>query len=75
MAISKFNVFGKKFVLLEAHLNALFIGIIGWIFGWYSLVLSTASVGKGHDKKWFITPTKLQNLGVLFAVLLGVRIN
>ena len=72
MAISTFRIFGKRFTLLEAHLNALFMGIIGWMFGWYSLVLTTATVGNGHDNLWFITPTKLQNLGVVFAILLGV---
>lgn len=73
--IGGFKIFGKDFVILKAHIMALVFGIVGWIFGWYGLVLITASIKNGDNvvgNGWFLKPTKIQNLGIVFAILMGV---
>ena len=77
--LTTFKIFGNTFKLMKAHITGLILGIVGWVFGWYSLVLITVSPDSNGASKedtklngWFVNPTKLQNLGIVFAVLMGI---
>lgn len=75
--IATFRIYDQTFTVLRAHISGLFFGIIGWIIGWYGLVLITATVKNGENyvdgsKGWLIKPKDIQNLGILFAVLMGI---
>ena len=62
------------------HWASLLFGIVGWLFGWYSLVLVTArtrsetvnGVVKPREDKFPKKPTKLQYYGLIFALGLAV---
>ena len=62
------------------HWASLVIGIVGWILGWYSLVLVTArtkaevisGVTKPAEDKFPKKPTNLQYYGLIFAIGLAV---
>ena len=58
--------------LNENHWAALAIGIIGWIFGWYSLVLITADNKIPEERKFPLAPTKNQWYGIGFATLIAI---
>lgn len=59
--------------LINSHYLSLIIGILGWILGWYGLVLTTVDVNDtSRDKLGFVKPTKTQWYGIIFAIILGV---
>lgn len=58
--------------LNQNHWAGLFFGIIGWIFGWYSLVLVTASINKPDEQKFPLKPTTTQYYGIGFAVVIAI---
>jgi hypothetical protein len=75
--LTTFHVYDNKFSILKAHITGLIFGIIGWIVGWYGLVLITATVSNGDSyvkgsNGWLIKPKDIQNLGILFAILMGI---
>ena len=51
------------------HWYGLFVGIVGWLFGWYSVVLIAA---KYENNIFPVKPTKFQWYGCFFAVLIGI---
>jgi len=51
------------------HWYGLFFGILGWLFGWYSLVLI---VTKFENDKFPVSPTKYQWYGAVFAIIIGI---
>ena len=55
--------------LNKNHWYALFFGITGWLFGWYSLILIGV---KYENNKFPVSPTKYQWYGALFAILIGI---
>ena len=44
--------------LNQNHWAALVFGIFGWVLGWYSLVLVTASISNPNEQKFPLKPTK-----------------
>jgi len=52
------------------HWAGLAYGILGWILGWYSLVLTAADY---QDEKTFpLSPTSTQYVGIAFAVTIAI---
>lgn len=70
--MTTFTLSGRTIRIIKPHWNGLVMGIIGWVLGWYSLVLITADVNNGQGDKFFIKPTTIQNWGILAAVLMGI---
>ena len=63
---------GFSLTLNQNHWAALVFGIIGWVFGWYSLVLTTASINKPEEQNFPLKPTATQYLGIAFAVAIAI---
>ena len=55
--------------LNQNHWYGLVFSIIGWVIGWYSIVLIGAEY---KNKKFPITPTKNQWIGGAFAVGIAI---
>ena len=59
--------------LINSHYLSLVVGTLGWILGWYGLILTTVDVNDTtRDSIGFIKPTKTQWYGIIFAIILGV---
>jgi len=59
--------------LINSHYLSLVVGTLGWILGWYGLILTTVDVNDTtRDSIGFVKPTKTQWYGIIFAIILGV---
>ena len=58
--------------LNENHWAALAFTILAWVFGWYSLVLITAKLGR--EDKFPVTVTENQYYGLAFSIGIGVLV-
>jgi amino acid permease len=58
--------------LNQNHWAALVFGIFGWVLGWYSLVLVTASISNPNEQKFPLKPTTTQFYGIGFAVVIAI---
>jgi len=59
--------------LINSHYLSLVVGTLGWILGWYGLILTTVDVNDTtRDSIGFVKPTKTQWYGIVFAIILGV---
>jgi|TARA_R110002126_G_scaffold61680_5_gene159389 hypothetical protein len=54
------------------HYMGLVFAVVGWIIGWYSLVLITADNNDPQQKIFPKKPTNSQWYGIIFAVAIAV---